>query len=90
MNMEQENWIMGRYWLMFFVCEGLMFVLVGTTFGQTWTDCGAPGVLEPIACSADGTKVIAAPDLSTNSGGNWSSSSLPYSDSEWRLRRLFG
>ena len=55
-----------------------MLVLAGTAVGQTWTVTGPFDTYwGAVACSADGSKVMAVPNsscgiyLSTNAGGEW-------------------
>jgi len=67
----------------------LAMALAGSMAAQTWTHIGPLGVggnWDAVACSADGTKIIAARFfgwvyLSTNSGGNWTIAPMP--SAEW-------
>jgi hypothetical protein len=86
MNLKQKHTTGGgrRFKACFVV---LALALAGSMSAQTWTNIGPNEVgWEAVACSADGTKIIAAQPfgrvyLSTNSGGNWTTAPLP--SAEW-------
>jgi hypothetical protein len=54
---------------------------VSSGFAQTWVQTEAPESMNGIACSADGSKLIAAGSsrvfISTNSGINWVQTTSP-------------
>jgi hypothetical protein len=83
MNLKQEHTTGGgrRFTA---CCAILALALAGSMSAQTWTNIDPNEVgWEAVACSADGTKIIAAQFyglvyLSTNSGGNWTTAPLPY------------
>ena len=82
MNLKQEHTTRGgrRFTA---CCAILALALAGSTSAQTWTNIGPDEAgWKSVACSADGTKIIAARvfgrvSLSTNSGGNWTNAPLP-------------
>ena len=86
MNREQKLLVMRRHWLTVAIGNVFMLALAGTAVGQTWTDTGPIDTYwGAVACSADGSKVMAVPNssfgvyLSTNAGGNWTIPPLPLS-----------
>jgi hypothetical protein len=56
-------------------------VPASVVFAQTWTQTSAPGGASAIACSADGSTVVAVAGnsiyVSTNAGVTWASTNLP-------------
>ena len=82
MNLKQEYTTRGGR--LFTACFAILaLALTGSMSAQTWTNIGPNEVgWAAVACSADGTKIIAARIsgwvyLSTNSGGNWTTATLP-------------
>src|SRR5208282_2047677 len=86
MNLKQEHTTRGRR-AFSACCAVLALALAGSMSAQTWTNIGPNEAgWEAVACSADGTKIIAARFfgwvyLSTNSGGDWTTALLP--GAEW-------
>lgn len=75
-----------------FVVSVFGLLCVSTNSGATWSTNAAPNGAWTIACSADGSKVIAAPGnsggricLSTNSGLSWTTNSTVSSRIWWSV-----